>query len=157
MPTRQWSEAARSPRDVAAVAEAAGWVRLERRGEVPFVLVREDRLEESQQGLEAIARLLGLLLDRVSSKTAASLIEKIFSWTRFLSVEGRAEFVREYIETFTACNELQVWAPLGQLIHEWKATAAIAADPELVKALREPIDTDFGPVPPPEGLDAEAR
>jgi hypothetical protein len=155
IPTRQWSEAARSPRDVAAVAETAGWVRLERRGEVPFILVREDRLEESQEGLEATARLLGLLLERVSVDTAAALIEKVFAWTRFLSTEGRADFAREYVETFAACNDVQVWAPLGQVIREWKATAAVAADPELAAALRKPIDTDFGPVPAPEGLRAE--
>ena len=157
MPTRQWSEAARSPREVAAAADAAGWLRLERRGEASFVLVREDRLEQSWEGWETSARLVSLLLERVSHKTAAGLVAKVFNWSRFLSAEERVEFAHEYVDIFTACNELQVWAPLGQLVHEWKATAAVAADPELAAALSTPIDTDFGVVPFPEVPDAKAR
>lgn len=71
---------------------------------------------------------------------------------RFLSADDRAAFAREYVETFAACNDLQVWAPLGQLLHEWKATAAVAADPELAAALTTSIEDDFGPVPTPEAL-----
>jgi hypothetical protein len=46
--------------------------------------------------------------------------------------------------------DLDSLAPAGQLVTEWKATAAIQADPDLVEALTMPIPVpDGGPVPQP--------
>jgi len=38
---------------------------------------------------------------------------------------------------------------LSQVIREWKATAAIYADPALAEQLSRPITDDFGSVRPP--------
>ncbi|MFC9894337.1 hypothetical protein ACFVMC_11640 [Nocardia sp. NPDC127579] len=40
---------------------------------------------------------------------------------------------------------------MAQMLHEWHATALIYADPVLSRKLSEPIEGDFGPVPPPMG------
>jgi hypothetical protein len=34
---------------------------------------------------------------------------------------------------------------------EWKATAAVYADPALVEELIRPLESDLGPVPAPDG------
>ena len=52
------------------------------------------------------------------------------SWVRQLPPEDRASF--------------------AQLVTEWRNTAEIHADPDLVKALTGPPHGDFGPVPRPE-------
>jgi len=41
------------------------------------------------------------------------------------------------------------WTPLAQTVREWKATAAVHADPELVEQLTSPVSDDFGAVPDP--------
>jgi hypothetical protein len=57
----------------------------------------------------------------------------------------------DFAKTFRACAEVGNRAPLNQTVHEWKATAVVYTDPDLLQALTEPANEDFGPVPPPEG------
>jgi hypothetical protein len=41
------------------------------------------------------------------------------------------------------------YAPVGQLLREWKATSEVHADPRLARRLRRRIDADGDPVPVP--------
>ena len=43
------------------------------------------------------------------------------------------------------------FAPVGQLLREWRATAEIHADPRLARRLRADIAADGGVVPAPQG------
>ena len=60
-------------------------------------------------------------------------------------------FVDEVTQTLVAVSMIDNYAPVGQLLREWKATAEIHADPRLATRLRRRIDADGDPVPAPAG------
>jgi hypothetical protein len=72
-----------------------------------------------------------------------------FPWTDYLPREDREQFAIDFARAFQASAELGDWSALNQLLLEWRDTALIHTDPELVRALSEPLPDDFGPVPPP--------
>ncbi len=86
-----------------------------------------------------------------------SLLIDTFPWLRFIPDKHRPEFASEFLVTFEACADLEVWTPLQRLMREWKATAAIYADPELAAKLRGPFDDDLGPVLAPEVVTDDAN
>lgn len=81
------------------------------------------------------------------------LIEE-FPWLEKLPPEDRVEFEQDYARAARVAAERGDRAELDQTIHEWKATAVIYDDLELVRRLTEPNIGDFGPVPPPPCPDA---
>ncbi|WP_212826478.1 hypothetical protein [Catellatospora sp. TT07R-123] len=150
--TLQWSDIARNPREVAAAVERDGEARLERRGEgAAFVLMTAARAAATRAGVRIAERLLRNSL--VHAKRAGdldSLLLDSFPWLQFIPQEYRPEFAAEFVATFEACSDLEVWAPMERLMREWRATAAIYADPELAARLRGPFDDDLGVALPPE-------
>lgn len=64
----------------------------------------------------------------------------------------RAQFVSDFVRAVGASAELRRWSVLAQVLVEWKATAAVHADPALVAELSRPLDDDPGPVPAPTGV-----
>lgn len=158
MRTMQWSDAARTPRDVAAAVESSGEIRLERRGgEVPFVIKREDLAQEARSAMETTARLIRNLASHNKAEELESLLIEALPWVGFLPEKDRAEFAREFAWTIEACADLDMWAPFGRMLHEWRATAAIHADPVLAKDLSRALDTDLGPVLMPTQEDSSAE
>jgi len=131
----QWSDVARAPRDVAAAVESSGEVRLERRGEATFVIMREDRAQEAREAMEAAARVLRNMVSHDRTDVLEAMLTEALPWTRFLPGEDRKEFAREFARTIEACSDLNLWAPLGRMLHEWQQSAAIHADPGLAQEL----------------------
>ncbi len=157
--TIQWSDIARNPREVAATVEREGEARLERRGEGPaFVLMTASRHAATSSGVRIAGRLLRNAIAH-SSKLGDldSLLVDSFPWLRFIPEKYRHEFATEFLVTYEACSDLEVWTPLQRLMREWKATAAIYADPELAAKLNGPFDDDLGPVLAPEVVTDDAR
>ena len=150
--TLQWSDIARNPREVAATVEREGEARLERRGEGPaFILMTANRFAASRSGVRIAERLLRNAINH-SSKLGDldSLLLDTFPWLQFVPEKYRPEFAAEFLRTFEACADLDVWTPLQRLMREWKATAVVYADPELAAKLSGPFDDDLGAVLPPE-------
>lgn len=150
--TFQWSEIARNPRDVAAAVEREGTARLDRRGEgQPFILMTLSRYATNQSGIRFAERFLRTAVARsFEHGDLNELLVEAFPWLRFIPEEHRAAFVKEFMDTFQACTDLDVWTPMQRLMREWKATAAVYADPELAAKLKGPFDDDLGPALPPE-------
>jgi hypothetical protein len=73
----------------------------------------------------------------------------VFPWVRFLTADDRMTFVQELIEVMDASEDLGSPAPVLQLITEWRHTAQIYADPELLETLRSEVVENFGAVPAP--------
>lgn len=69
-----------------------------------------------------------------------------FPWIQVLPEAEGKEFVRDFIRAALAAAELGRWEVLSQTIREWKATAAIHADPGLAERLSRPVEEDLGPV-----------
>jgi hypothetical protein len=144
----QWSELARDPKSVAALADR-GDVRLRRRDGAPLLLIREDRSGAAQAGSLTAARALRNALAHLGPDEAASALQEEFPWVDQLPTDDVPAFVAEFIRAVGASAELADWSALAQTIVEWKATALAASDPGLLRTLTEPITDDLGPVASP--------
>lgn len=118
-----------------------GDVLLRRRDGADVLLVRADREEGVREALGATAQLVSLLPDEILRERVVALTGKM-PWLRFLPDEDRLTFVRELVHTAEACLAVGVFDPMGQLIHEWRNTAAAWADSEFVASLRLSAETD---------------
>jgi uncharacterized protein DUF6247 len=144
----QWSELQRNPKGVAALADR-GDVRVRRRDGAALLLTREDRASSTAEGAVAAARALRNLLAHMEPQIAAAALIDEFPWADLLPQRDRAQFVTDFVRAFQASAEMGQWTPLAQTVREWKATAAVHADPELVEQLTSPLSDDFGEVPDP--------
>lgn len=137
---RPFSEFLRQPNDV--VAELADHDVLLRRRNAPSLRLSEaDRDEERSEAFEALARLLRNMM--VHSPTGLEqTVADVFPWATFLPKRDRVAFVDELTMTLMAVAGMDNFAPVGQLLREWKATAEIHADPKLARRLRRSIDAD---------------
>ena len=77
-----------------------------------------------------------------------SLVDE-FPWADVLPEKDQAQFVTDFVRDFQASAEMGQWTSLAQTVREWKATAAVHADPELVAQLSSPLNDGFGAVPDP--------
>ncbi len=146
----QWSELQRDPKGVAALADQ-GDVRVRRRDGVPLLLVREDSATSAAAGAVSAARALRTALAHLHGSEAADALVEEFPWVELLPDPDRRQFVADFVRAVSASAELGRWSVLEQVLVEWKATAAVYADPALAEALARPLNQDLGPVPVPEG------
>ena len=145
----QWSELARDPKSVAAMADE-GDVRLRRRDGASLLLTREDRAGATQAGSLTAARALRNALVHLGRDEAAIALQEEFPWVDQLLPDDVPLFVAEFVRAVEASAELGDWSALAQTIIEWKATATASSDPSLLRALTEPITEDLGPVVSPQ-------
>ena len=138
----QWSELQRDPKSVAALADA-GDVRVRRRDGVPLLLVREDRASASAEGAVTAARALRNALSHLSHVGMFESLTDEFPWVGLLQDGDQRQFVVDFVRAVQTSAELGQWHVLSQVLVEWKATAAIRADPALAAELSRPIDTDL--------------
>jgi hypothetical protein len=127
-------------------------LRVRRRGaEEDLVLTTAGRAEQDEQVVDVAVRLLrAIVSDPVMRSThLLDVLPQVFPWVRFLPADDKTEFVRELIEVMSAGGELGSPAPTLQVIAEWRNTAQIYADPELLDALRSRPIEDGGEVPAP--------
>jgi len=127
-------------------------LRLRRRGsEDDLVLTTVERMSENHQILVLTVRVLRALMGNqdTRSQLLLELLPQVFPWTTFLPADGRAEFAQDLVDVMDASADLRVSAPVLTLIAEWRNTAEIYADPELLAILTSPERGDFGPVPRP--------
>ena len=146
----QWSDLQRDPKGVAALADQ-GDVRVRRRDGVPLLLVREDSATSAADGALSAARALRNALAHLDGDGAADVLVEEFPWVDLLPEADRLLFVTDFVRAVGASAELGRWSVLAQVLVEWKATAAVYADPALVAELTRPIDDDLGAVPAPTG------
>ena len=137
-----FSEFLRHPRDVVAELGEADVV-LRRRNAPALRLVRADRHEERSAALEASARLLRNVAVHSPAALSGALADA-FPWVEFLPMPERELFAEELTRTMIATSSVDNFAPLAQLVREWRATAEISADPELARRLAAPIDDPTG-------------
>ena len=145
---RPFSEFLRQPNDV--VAELADHDVLLRRRNAPSLRLSEaDRDDERSEAFDALARLLRNMMAHSPSGLEQAVAD-VFPWATFLPKRDRGAFVDELTTTLMAVAGMDNYAPVGQLLREWKATAEIHADPKLARRLRRSIDADGDIVQAPE-------
>lgn len=144
----QWSELQRDPKSVAALADS-GDVRVRRRDGAALLLTREDRVAASGEGAMMAIRALRNILAHLSPAEAAEALADEFPWLELLPPDTLPEFVADFVKAARVSVDIGQWSVLAQTIREWKATAAVYADPALLAELTGPLVEDHGPVPNP--------
>jgi hypothetical protein len=145
----RFSDLLREPKTVVRDLDD-GDVVLRRRGAPALRLSRVDRDDQRADAYAVVGRALRNLAVHAPTALTDALLDE-FGWTSFLPKADRAEFVEEFTRTVMAATELDNFAPLAQVIEEWRATAEIHADPKLTRRLRRPITADEAAVPRPQG------
>ncbi|MQA83883.1 MAG: hypothetical protein GEV03_04410 [Streptosporangiales bacterium] len=127
---------------------AGGDVVLHRRDGEDLYLSVKSRAERDAESATQAARILGALVHTPEGQLLIiNVLDEAFPWTRLLTGHGREQFVSEFVATARACADVGVWTPLGQLLHEWKATAAIQPTPTC---------TQLSPLPCPTTITARS-
>lgn len=146
---RPFSEFLRQPNDV--VAELAEHdVVLRRRNAPALRLSQADRDDERLEAFEALARLLrNLAVHHPAALDFA--IDEVFGWATFLPKPDRKLFAQELTRTLVGAADVENFAPVGQLLREWTATAEVHADPALARRLRKPVQAAGDQVVAPLG------
>lgn len=134
----------REPKRVSDAVDRERRVVISRRNAPDLIVTRADLFEDELSGAGGLARLLGTLAAHVSADELGRELIEALPWTRYLSDAGRREFVTELAATLEACAELGTLVPFGQLLVEWKSTAAVLADPALAAHLTAPIGKPDG-------------
>ncbi|MFI6827096.1 hypothetical protein ACIBG5_08345 [Kribbella sp. NPDC050241] len=127
-------------------------LRVHRRGsEDDLVLTTVARADEEHELAVITVRMLRAVMSNptVRSQYLLDVLPQVFPWIKFLPVDGQAAFAQELVDVMEASMDLDIPAPVLQLIIEWRSTAEIHADPELLAILSSPRGGDFGPVPRP--------
>jgi hypothetical protein len=123
---------------------------LHRRGDVALRLSLDTRSSSSSAGTEIAASLLaGLVNVPQVPNSLGILLAARFPWMKFLSKDAKQAFVHEFIETVQACAAVGNSAALDEVVHAWKSTAAIYADPKLAADLSRSLLGTRAKVPRP--------
>ena len=147
---RTFSEFLRHPNDVVAELDD-GDVVLRRRSAPALHLCRADREDARAEAFSGITRLLRHLSLHHPAAVGTSLSEA-YPWTEYLPNEERQQFMEEFARELAAAASIGDFKAVVQFLHEWKATAEVYADPELLRTLSGPIEiTHGGRVPRPLG------
>ena len=144
----QWSELQRDPKSVAALADS-GDVRVRRRDGAALLLVREDRVNAAGEGAFTAARALRNILVHLPPDAALAALAEEFPWLDLLPRAELPQFVADFTRSAQIAAEVGQWSVLAETVREWRATAAVYADPVLLSQLTEPLTDDYGPVPGP--------
>jgi hypothetical protein len=134
---RQFSDLLRHPKDVTSEVDDSD-VLLRRRDEPDLRLSRADREAERTETFGALARAFRNLSVHNRGALGEALGEA-FGWLEFLPAADRRLFIDEFARVVTASADLDNYAPLTQLIREWRTTAEVNADPKLARRLRRPV------------------
>ncbi|MGH9069434.1 MAG: hypothetical protein ACRD0J_18365 [Acidimicrobiales bacterium] len=138
----------RDPKAVVAEVDH-GDVVLRRRGAPALRLSLESRAQQGGEGVALVARLLGDVLTGPAREQLVVALAEEVPWLRLLPAHEREAFVVEFVEVAEAAAAVGIMAPLAALVEDWKATAAIHADPALATDLGRPLAGDGGLVPAP--------
>ena len=146
---RPFSDFLRQPKDVVAELEEHD-VLLRRRNAPSLRLSQADRDDDRSEAFEALARLLRNLATR-SPAALDEAVDDVFVWLTFLPKADRKLFIEELTRTLVGAAAVENYAPVAQLLREWKTTAEIHADPKLARRLRAPIEAAGNSVVAPAG------
>lgn len=128
----------RDPNAIVEQLEARDVV-LHRRNAADLHLSLRTRAESDDEAVGFLALLLGRVLADERLRTRFAEAVATIPWVTFLPVHDREAFVQDVVRTAEGAAQLNIMSPLAQVLVEWKATAAIHADPLLALELKRPI------------------
>ena len=121
---------------------------LSRRGKEPILISLESRAsakaakaQASYAAMENASRVLASALASVVEKAGLTdVLAREYPWMRFLPPDAREQFTREFFDSVTAGASVGNLSELDAILHAWKSTAQIYADPELAADLKRPAE-----------------
>ncbi|WP_305782521.1 hypothetical protein [Symbioplanes lichenis] len=131
-----YSELCRRPDETWERVFRSGALRLRRRKADDLILRAADVAETESEVFGLLLRLLPADVSRDSQ-----VYHDALPWLRFLPAGEVGRFAAEFAETVEAGEA----AAVQQMVIEWKHTAEIYADPELLRVLTSPFGDDLAP------------
>jgi hypothetical protein len=119
-------------------------LRVRRRGaEEDLVLTTAARATQDKEVVGLAIRLMRAIARDPASRDTQLLevLPEVFPWVHFLPADDRLRFLREFVDVLSAGDEIDSPVPILQTITEWRNTAQIHADPELLGVLQAPWTT----------------
>ncbi|UWP83015.1 hypothetical protein [Dactylosporangium fulvum] len=142
-----FSDLLQRPNDTLASLRSGRHIRLRRRDAEDIVVTTASRHEQEREVVKAAIEVLAYLAE-ADPVAAGKIAAHAFPWLRLLPDEDLDAFLDEFLGILRAGLDLDNFGPVWQLIIEWKHTAEVHADPELVAILKQPAE-DHGTVPEP--------
>jgi hypothetical protein len=154
-----WSDFIREPTRALIHLERGEDVILRRRDGEPLRLTLKSRAEAANLGIEIAARILADALPAVDSidRIIGDSLSERLPWVRLLPGDARKAFLHEFAETLEACASVGNMSRLAEVVGDWKATAAIYADPKLADDLKRPLAGTATRVPRPSPAASRAK
>lgn len=149
IPSTTWSSFQRDAKRLADEA-AESDILLQRRDGPDLVLGTAERRSELVESVDVLVRLLAAVIEEPALRRRMS-DPSVLPWLSFLPDEDRETFASEFVETVAGANALGTLGPVAALLHEWKNTALVHADPRLAAALRREHPGEGDLVPRPAG------
>ena len=121
-------------------------VLLERRaGKGSLILAPRDRIEGDWHAVAAVSHVLSRSLDRrdLADIVVAGLVEQ-YPWVSFLPPSEQQRFEVEVLNTLRACASIGRFTAFENLIDSWAASAELWSDPDLARALLQPVESPEG-------------
>jgi hypothetical protein len=102
-----------------------------------LVLTTVARASEDGELADVAARLLRAVMSNpvVRSEFLLEILMQVFPWIRFLPDNDRLTFAQELVDVMDASGALDTPGPVLCLITQWRHTAEVYADPDLLAAL----------------------
>ncbi len=149
----------RRPKEILRHVDRQDVVLVRTGGKPAIRLSLESRAAASSAGSEMVAQLLAEVLAAIPGvpDRLAGALGRRLPWIRLLPDPDRRTFVQEFVETLEACAAVGNPARLDELLGDWKATAAIHADPALATELRRALRGGSARVPRPRARTARAQ
>lgn len=90
---------------------------------------------EHAKHMYSLSHYAGMIIQFCRERIAYKGESSIFPWIKYLDNEAIEEFNKELLVTFEGAMSSQEWSAFEELLDDWKATANIASNPDLAKAL----------------------
>ena len=149
IPSITWSAFQRDAKHAAEQAVESDLL-LSRRDGPDLVIGTAERRDELVASIDVLTRLLSAVIrDRAVAQKLAD--PAVLPWLEFLGEEDRVAFARDFVATTAAALDLGTLAPVSILLHEWRNTALVHADPRLAAAMRREHHGDGRTLPRPVG------
>ncbi|MBH0780962.1 hypothetical protein [Nocardia bovistercoris] len=144
-----FSDLLHKPAVTTRLLERARAIRLRRRDADDLALMRIAQLDAEGVVVDFTARLLAGLVRNLGIEAVRDALPDAVPWVTFLPPADRDQFLVELVEVARGAAALENLGPLATLLSQWRHTAEIHADPELLAILTREPEGDLGAVPRP--------
>lgn len=119
-------------------------VHLGRRDGSDVMLVKTSREDSIRESLNMSVLTLASLsrIEILRPKLLEALVDAL-PWTSWLDPKDRELFFEDFIQTAQSCHAVSQYEPLEKLLVQWKRSAEIANNPQLLAILNAPRGEDL--------------